>query len=86
MVDNPEKVICNTCGKTITKKHGGIHCSCGKVYCCSSQCVPEYYCNEHSSKSQEISLCQFCENELMEEIEEENQRKIRAQDYYWGLW
>lgn len=86
MVANPDEVVCNTCGRVIAKEHGGIYCNCGKAYCCDSRCIPEYYCHNHSSKTQEISLCSDCEDELMEEIEEEKRKKTIAQNYYLGVW
>lgn len=55
------KYICVICGTYITYEHGGVLCTCGALYCCDTDCIPEkYYAKDLQGHSVQISSCLRC--------------------------
>jgi len=73
MVANPDVGNCTVCKEIVTFEHGGIHCSCGRIYCCEPKCIPEHYLSKDSSQRQDIDICPACEDELLADFEKEKE-------------
>jgi len=66
---------CSICTQIITEEHGGIHCSCGRIHCCDSKCIPEHYCPKGISQRQDIELCPSCEGEVVDGLVQDKEDK-----------
>jgi len=75
---------CSVCKEIITHEHGGIHCSCGRIFCCEPECIPEHYCSKGISQRQDIDICPSCEDELLAEFEKE--KEDAELDALYGPW
>ena len=84
VANQSDKDNCVTCKQVITEKHGGIRCSCGRLYCCDSRCIPEHYCPKGISQKQNIDLCPACEDELLAEFEKD--KEDAELDALYGCW
>ena len=79
-----KEFLCNTCAQTILEEHGGIHCKCGKVYCCNYKCIDKRYLSKSISQRQNIEMCPSCEDEMLDKVIKEKEDK--ELQYYYGIW